>query len=202
MKSKVLLVAILALASSGVVAGEIVEIRNKEDDIAVLIDVIPFAAGRHKLEFRGDGNDPQGDSALWKVDGARFSGTDGSIPIKEIASFRLLVGNKCFQVPDKAFRLLFQPGLIAETYPLEEGYRASRPAALRREHGKILFVWGGGDGAGSYSAYWEFYLGKGSVKRTIYEMPEDSPERVDYFSLVACVQSPVSPEEPPRKKDE
>lgn len=108
----------------------------EKGDLRLEADLRPLQVDKHKLTFE----DHEDSHVLTKIDGEPYYGTDGNVPRMEIAAVQLCWGDKPFQMAHNGFRDLFN----------------SFPSHISADGDKLALTIEGGDGAGAFSAYFEF----------------------------------------------
>ena len=127
-----------------------------------------FHRSSHRLEFHSDGE------TLMKIDGQAYSGTDGTVPKREICSISLVMDGQSYALPRESFADMFEPHKDCTTV-----------CRLVCDSSRPEFELVGGDGAGAYSATWLVEPSKDNVVRKVREYPEPETPRTKRFSLSA-----------------
>jgi hypothetical protein len=168
--------ALAALLSLGV--GETAEPdKTALDSCSFSVTTKEFDRATHLLECYSDGE------TLVKIDGQPYSGTDGTVPRREISSISLIMDGQTYALPQESFADIFEPHKDCATVCRF----VCDPTGPELE-----LV--GGDGAGAYGASWLVKPSDGTVVRKVWEHPERDTPKTKRFSLAERVG-----EEPPNK---
>lgn len=123
-----------------------------KESIFIVLQTSKFNAAYHKMDlndtvFKYVHNEKRIDHIKAKnlIDGKLAFGIDGDVPKTEIRFIDIIWGKYWLDIPEKAYKNLFEPHFCTDSISLVEAY------ITRNE--KLLYIYlGGWDGAGSYTA--------------------------------------------------
>jgi hypothetical protein len=147
----------------------------QRDDAMVELRCAPFQAPKHRLTMR--------EGTVMRIDGQGYSGTDGSVPEREIVVLKLKVGDMSYAFPRNLYGQLYEPHVPPHSIDT---------LTLQRTADHVLFTFRGGDGAGSYDVVWVLSIASGVVLRLLYEQP--NPERAKIIRAKLKANHTVDPD--------
>ncbi len=112
------------------------QVKQGSHNASIVINTISFNRNKHKV-FIKNGNETI-------IDGHQAFGTDGNIPIVEIASIKLLIDVKNIPIQRRLYADCYEPRFDAQSFKV----------SFNQKTQNVIIEMHGSDGAASYSVTW------------------------------------------------